>query len=60
MTTNLRISLTILSVGFAIEGGGEAYSLVSKGGTSAGNERRIPTLGGRERPRTAVPLSRSA
>ena len=31
MTTNLRISLTILSVGFAIEGAGEAYSLVSSG-----------------------------
>lgn len=31
MTTNLRISLTILSVGFAIEGAGEAYSLLSTG-----------------------------
>jgi hypothetical protein len=31
MTTNLRISLTILSVGFAIEGAGEAYSLLSSG-----------------------------
>ena len=31
MTTNIRISLTILSVGFAIEGGGEAYSLLSSG-----------------------------
>ncbi len=31
MTTNLRISLTILSVGFAIEGAGEAYSLISTG-----------------------------
>ena len=31
MTTNLRISLTILSLGFAIEGAGEAYSLVSSG-----------------------------
>ena len=29
VTTNLRISLTILSVGFAIEGIGEAYSAVS-------------------------------
>jgi hypothetical protein len=31
MTTNIRISLTILSVGFAIEGAGEAYSLLSSG-----------------------------
>jgi hypothetical protein len=31
MTTNLRISLTILSLGFAIEGGGEAYSLLTAG-----------------------------
>jgi hypothetical protein len=31
MTTNLRISLTILSLGFAIEGAGEAYSLISSG-----------------------------
>ncbi len=31
MTTNLRLSLTILSVGFAIEGGGELYSFVSRG-----------------------------
>ncbi|HTW76650.1 MAG TPA: hypothetical protein VMG14_02665 [Thermoplasmata archaeon] len=31
MTTNLRISLTILSLGFVIEGAGEAYSLVSSG-----------------------------
>lgn len=31
MTTNLRISLTILSLGFAIEGAGEAYSLVTSG-----------------------------
>jgi hypothetical protein len=31
VTTNLRISLTILSVGFAIEGAGEAYSLLSTG-----------------------------
>lgn len=31
MTTNLRISLAILSAGFAIEGAGEAYSLVSTG-----------------------------
>jgi hypothetical protein len=31
MTTNLRISLTILSLGFIIEGAGEAYSLVSSG-----------------------------
>ncbi len=31
MTTNLRISLTILSIGFAIEGAGEAYSLISTG-----------------------------
>ncbi|MGI0070481.1 MAG: hypothetical protein ACRECT_00130 [Thermoplasmata archaeon] len=31
MTTNLRISLTILSLGFGIEGAGEAYSLVSRG-----------------------------
>jgi hypothetical protein len=31
MSTNLRISLTILSVGFAVEGGGEAYSLLTAG-----------------------------
>jgi len=31
MTTNLRISLTILSLGFVIEGAGEAYSLMSSG-----------------------------
>jgi len=31
MTTNLRISLAVLSIGFAIEGAGEAYSLVSTG-----------------------------
>ena len=31
MTTNLRISLTILTVGFAVEGGGEAYSLLTAG-----------------------------
>jgi hypothetical protein len=31
MTTNLRISLTILSLGFVIEGAGEAYSLISSG-----------------------------
>jgi hypothetical protein len=31
MTTNLRISLTILSLGFAVEGAGEVYSLVSSG-----------------------------
>jgi hypothetical protein len=31
MATNLRISLTILSLGFAIEGAGEAYSLLSSG-----------------------------
>ncbi len=31
MTTNIRISLTILSVGFAVEGAGELYSLVSHG-----------------------------
>jgi hypothetical protein len=31
MTTNLRISLTVLSVGFGIEGAGEAYSLLSSG-----------------------------
>jgi hypothetical protein len=31
MTTNLRISLTILSLGFAIEGGAEAYSLLTAG-----------------------------
>lgn len=31
MTTNLRISLTILAIGFAIEGGGEAYSLATAG-----------------------------
>ncbi|HYA10780.1 MAG TPA: hypothetical protein VEH10_03810 [Thermoplasmata archaeon] len=31
MTTNTRVSLTILSLGFAIEGGGELYSFVSRG-----------------------------
>jgi hypothetical protein len=31
MSTNLRISLTILTVGFGIEGGGEAYSLLTQG-----------------------------
>ncbi len=31
MTTNLRICLSILTLGFAIEGGGELYSLVSRG-----------------------------
>ena len=31
MTTNLRIALTVLAVGFAIEGSGEAYSLLSRG-----------------------------
>ena len=31
MTTNLRISLTVLSIGFGIEGAGEAYSLLSSG-----------------------------
>lgn len=31
MTTNLRISLTILSLGFGIEGAGELYSFVSRG-----------------------------
>ncbi|MGA9839762.1 MAG: hypothetical protein WBS16_04920 [Thermoplasmata archaeon] len=31
MTTNLRISLTILSIGFAVEGGAEAYSLLTAG-----------------------------
>jgi uncharacterized membrane protein YidH (DUF202 family) len=31
MSTNLRISLTILSVGFAIEGSGEVYSLLTAG-----------------------------
>ncbi len=31
MTTNLRVSLTILSLGFGIEGAGELYSFLSKG-----------------------------
>jgi hypothetical protein len=31
MTSNLRISLTILTVGFAVEGAGEAYSLSTRG-----------------------------
>jgi hypothetical protein len=31
MSSNLRISLTILSVGFAVEGGGELYSLLTAG-----------------------------
>jgi len=31
MTTNLRISLTVLSIGFAIEGAGEAYSVLAHG-----------------------------
>lgn len=31
MTTNLRVSLTILTLGFGIEGGSELYSFVSRG-----------------------------
>jgi hypothetical protein len=31
VTTNLRIALTILSLGFAVEGASEAYSVVSSG-----------------------------
>jgi hypothetical protein len=31
VSTNLRISLTILSVGFAVEGGAEVYSLLTAG-----------------------------
>jgi hypothetical protein len=31
MSTNLRVSLTILSVGFAVEGGAELYSLLTAG-----------------------------
>jgi len=31
VTTNLRVSLTILSLGFGIEGGSELYSFVSRG-----------------------------
>jgi len=31
MTTNIRVSLTILSLGFGIEGGAELYSFVSHG-----------------------------
>jgi hypothetical protein len=31
MTTNLRVSLTILSLGFGVEGAGELYSFVSHG-----------------------------
>jgi hypothetical protein len=31
MTTNLRVSLTVLSIGFAVEGAGEAYSVASSG-----------------------------
>ena len=31
LATNLRISLTVLSLGFAVEGAGEAYSLLSTG-----------------------------
>jgi uncharacterized membrane protein YidH (DUF202 family) len=31
MSTNLRISLTILSAGFAVEGAGEVYSLLTAG-----------------------------
>ncbi|MGD1099970.1 MAG: hypothetical protein ABR888_06505 [Thermoplasmata archaeon] len=31
MSSNLRISLTILSAGFAVEGGGEVYSLLTAG-----------------------------
>ncbi len=31
MTTNLRVSLTILSLGFGIEGAGELYSFLSRG-----------------------------
>jgi hypothetical protein len=36
MTTNLRISLTILSVGFGIEGGSEVASFASKGSFQPG------------------------
>lgn len=31
MTTNLRVSLTVLSLGFGIEGAGELYSFLSRG-----------------------------
>jgi hypothetical protein len=31
MTTNIRVSLTILSLGFGIEGGAELYSFLSRG-----------------------------
>jgi hypothetical protein len=31
VTTNLRISLTILTIGFGVEGAGEAYSLLTAG-----------------------------
>ncbi len=36
MTTNLRLSLTILSLGFGIEGAGELYSFLSKGAFKPG------------------------
>jgi len=36
MTTSTRISLTILSLGFAIEGGAELYSFASRGGYRPG------------------------
>jgi hypothetical protein len=36
MASNLRVSLTILSVGFAIEGSGEVYSLLTAGAFLAG------------------------
>ncbi|HXW66388.1 MAG TPA: hypothetical protein VEL82_00665 [Thermoplasmata archaeon] len=46
MTTNLRISLTVLSIGFAIEGGGEAYSLLTRGSLLPGTSLLfvIPTV----------------
>ena len=36
MPTNLRISLTVLSIGFAIEGGGELYTFATPGAAHPG------------------------
>jgi len=38
MTTNTRVSLTILSLGFAIEGGAELYSVVTHGAYRPGSD----------------------
>ena len=43
VSTNLRISLTILSIGFAVEGGGEVYSLLTAGSFLPRVEPALPT-----------------